>query len=264
MSATVVRQRGSTWTVVEYKILQARKYWRAVVIVGLVTPLFYLLALGVGLGVVVNRNSGGQLGVPYLVFVAPAFLTAAALQVATNEAAFPVMGGFRWERLFHGIAATPLRPLQIADGVLWWITIRVSLNSAVYLAILAAFGGAHRWQVVFAVPAAVLCGMAFGAPVAALSATLRNDGQAFNVVFRFIVTPMFLFSGTFYPISQLPGWAQALAHVSPLWHGTELARDAAIGGLSSFAVLGHLAFLVVWLVVGVSLARWRFRVRLEE
>jgi lipooligosaccharide transport system permease protein len=75
---------------------------------------------------------------------------------------------------------------------------------------------------------------------------------------------MFLFSGTFYPISKLPGWAQALAHVSPLWHGTELARDAAIGGLSSSAVIGHLAFLAVWLVVGVTLARWRFRVRLEE
>lgn len=248
----------------QYKIVQARQYWRTVVIVGLVTPLFYLLALGVGLGVVVNRNGGNQLGVPYLVFVAPAFLTAAALQVASSEAMFPVMAGFRWERLFHGVAATPLRPVQIADGVLLWITIRVTLNSAVYLAIMAAFGGAHRWQAVFAVPAAVLCGMAFAAPVVALSAALRKDGQAFNVVSRFIVTPMFLFSGTFYPISQLPGWAQALAHVSPLWHGTELARDAAIGGLSLPAVIGHLAFLAVWLVVGVTLARWRFRIRLEE
>jgi lipooligosaccharide transport system permease protein len=106
--------------------------------------------------------------------------------------------------------------------------------------------------------------MAFAAPVAAMSASLRSEGQAFNMLFRFVVTPMFLFSGTFYPISQLPEWARVLAHVSPLWHGTELARDAGIGGLSLAAVLGHIAFLLVWLVVGVALARWRFQVRLSE
>jgi lipooligosaccharide transport system permease protein len=84
------------------------------------------------------------------------------------------------------------------------------------------------------------------------------------MLFRFVVTPMFLFSGTFYPIDQLPRWGQWLAYVSPLWHGTELARDAAIGGLSLLPVLGHLAYLLLWLVVGVSLARWRFRVRLTK
>jgi lipooligosaccharide transport system permease protein len=262
--ALAARPRSSTWSVVEYKVVQARQYWRSVAVVGLVTPLLYVLALGVGLGTVVNKNGTDTLGVPYLVFVAPAFLTAAALQVATNEASWPIMGGFRWNRVFHGIAATPVRAPQIADGVLLWISIRVFLNSVVYLAIMAAFGGAERWQVVLAVPAAVLCAIAFAAPVTALSASLRSEGQTFNVLFRFVVTPMFLFSGTFYPISQLPGWAQALAHVSPLWHGTELARDAAIGGLSLGAVLGHLAFLLVWLIVGVGLAQWRFQVRLSE
>jgi lipooligosaccharide transport system permease protein len=86
-----------------------------------------------------------------------------------------------------------------------------------------------------------------------------------NVIFRFVVTPMFLFSGTFYPISQLPQWGQWLAWVSPLWHGTELARDSALGGgLSLLAVLGHLLYLVLWFVVGLQLARWRFRVRLTK
>jgi lipooligosaccharide transport system permease protein len=236
-----------------------------VVIVGLVTPLFYVLALGVGLGTVVNNNGGAdQLGVPYLVFVAPAFLAAAALQVAAGAASFPVMGGFKWERTFHGMAATPLRPAQIADGVLLWITLRVLANAVVYLAVMALFGAAQRWQIVFAVPAAVLTAIAFAAPVVAISAALTNEGQTFNVLFRFVVTPMFLFAGTFYPISRLPTWGQWLAHLTPLWHGTELTRDAAIGGLSASAVCVHIGYLLVWLIVGIVLARWRFRLRLTK
>jgi lipooligosaccharide transport system permease protein len=256
-------RRSSVWNIVEYQLYSARRYWRSVVIVGLITPLFYVVALGVGLGKVVNHN-GNQLGVPYLVFVAPAFLAAAALQVGASEASYPVMGGFKWIRTFHGMAATPLRPAQIADGVLLWITLRVSVDAVVYLAIMSAFGGSRRWQVVFAVPAAILCAMAFAAPIAALSAYVDNEGQTFNVLSRFVVVPMFLFAGTFYPISRLPQWGQWLAHVTPLWHGTELARDAAIGGLSAGSVLGHIGYLLVWLVVGVALARWRFRIRLEK
>jgi lipooligosaccharide transport system permease protein len=249
-------------SVIEYELFTARRYWRSVVIVGVVTPLFYVVALGVGLGTVVNRN-GNQLGVPYLVFVAPAFLAAAALQVGASEATYPVLGGFKWLRIFHGMAATPLRPAQIADGVLLWITLRVTVDGLVYLAIMSAFGGSQRWQVVFAVPAATLCAMAFAAPIAALSAAMTNEGQTFNLLRRFVVVPMFLFAGTFYPISRLPEWGQWLAHVTPLWHGTELARDAAIGGLSASAVYVHIGYLLVWLVAGVVLARWRFRLRIE-
>jgi lipooligosaccharide transport system permease protein len=253
----------SVWTIVEYQALNARRYWRSVVIVGVLTPLLYVLALGIGLGTVVNRNGSGQLGVPYLVFVAPALLTAASLQVAAGEASWPVMGGFKWLRTYHGMAVTPLTPAQICEGLLWWIAIRLAGNAVIYLAIVAALGGTQRWEAVFAVPAAILTGIAFAAPLIALSATLRNEGQAFNVVFRFVITPMFLFAGTFYPISRLPEWGQWLAYVSPLWHGTELARDAAIGGLSPAAAVGHAGYLLAWLVIGVGLARWRFRVRLE-
>jgi lipooligosaccharide transport system permease protein len=244
-------------------MLGTKAFWKSALITGVTNPLMYVLALGVGLGTVVNRNSH-TLGVPYLVFVAPAFLTAAALQIAAGEASFPVMAGFKWHRTYHGMAATPMRPSQIADGTLVWISIRLFVNSALYLGIMACFGAAHRWQVVFAILAATLTGAAFAAPVTALAATVSSEGQAFNILFRFVVTPMFLFSGTFYPISQLPEWGQWLAYVSPLWHGTELARDAGIGGLSALAVVGHLAYLLVWLVVGIGLAHWRFAVRVRR
>jgi len=254
---------SSVWSVVLYNVLAARAFWVSVLVVGVLTPLLYVLALGVGLGSVVDDN-GTPLGVKYLVFVAPAFLTTAALQIAAGDASFPVMAGFKWQRVFHGMAATPLRPRQIGDGHLMWITLRLIVNSAIYLAILSAFGGATRWQVVYAVPAATLTGAAFAAPVMALAATVESEGQAFNILFRFVVTPMFLFSGTFYPISRLPEWGRWLAYATPLWHGTELARDAGIGGLSDLAVLGHITYLVVLLVVGIALYRWRFSVRLAK
>lgn len=261
---TATELRGSARTVVLYHIVGARRFWRSIVIVGIATPLLYVLALGVGLGVVINRH-GNSLDVPYLQFVAPAFLTAAALQVAASAAAFPVTSGFKWQRTFHGMAATPLSPAQICDGQLLWIALRLLVNSAIYLAIMAAFGGARSGWVVLAIPIATLTGAAFAAVVMAVAAWVERENNLFNTLFRFVVTPMFLFSGTFYPISQLPRWGQVLAWFSPLWHGTQLARAAGLGGgLSSLAVLGHLAYLLVWLLVGIALARWRFRVRLTK
>lgn len=258
-------ERGSPWWVVAYNLEVARSFWRSVLIVGLANPLMYVLALGVGLGSVVDHHTGSsQLGVKYLVFVAPAFLAATALQVAAQESSFPVMAGFKWIRTYHGMAATPLTPEQVCEGQLITVAIRVFANSTLYLAIMASFGGTVRWWVLLAVPAATLTAIAFSSWVAALAATVETEGNAFNMLFRFVVTPMFLFSGTFYPIDQLPRWGQYLAYISPLWHGTELARDAAIGGLSTLSVLGHIGYLLLWLVPGVLVARWRFRVRLTK
>jgi lipooligosaccharide transport system permease protein len=255
--------RASVWQVVEYQLYVGRRIWRSMLVIGVFTPLIYVLAMGVGLGTVVDDN-GNQLGVPYLVFVAPAFLTAAALQIAAADASFPLMAGFKWIRTFHGMAATPLTPAQICDGQLLWIGLRLVANSALYLTIMACFGGTERWWVLLAIPAATLTGLAFASTVAALAAVLENEGNGFNMLFRFGVTPMFLFSGTFYPISELPEWGRWLAYISPLWHGTELSRGAAIGGISGAAVLGHVAYLLAWLIVGTLLARWRFRVRLTK
>jgi lipooligosaccharide transport system permease protein len=255
--------RPTVWQIVEHELLDSRRYWQSVVLAGLLTPLLYVLALGVGLGSVVDEHSR-SLGVSYLQFVAPAFLTAAALQTAAASATFPVMAGFKWIRYYHGMAATPLTPQQICDGKLLWVGLRTFATSTIYLAIMAAFGGLHRWQGVFGIFAATLTGLAFAAPVLALSAYVSAEGQAFNILFRFVVTPMFLFSGTFYPISELPRWGEVIAYVSPLWHGTQLARGASLGTASDLAVLGHIGYLLAWLVIGAVLARWRFRVRLTE
>jgi lipooligosaccharide transport system permease protein len=255
--------RPSIWQIVEHELLDARRYWRSVAVAGIVAPLLYVLALGIGLGTVVNRH-GNSLGAPYLQFVAPAFLAAAALQTATASATFPVMAGFKWIRYYHGMAATPLTSRQICDGKILWIGLRALASSALYLAIMSCFGALHRWQGVLGIPIAAFTGLAFAAPVLAMSASVASEGNAFNMLFRFVVTPMFLFSGTFYPITELPRWGEVLAYISPLWHGTELARGTALGHLSDLAALGHVGYLLLWLVVGIGLARWRFRVRLSE
>jgi lipooligosaccharide transport system permease protein len=253
--------RPTIWQIVEHEWLDAKRFWVSVVVSGLLAPLLYVLALGIGLGSVVNKH-GNSLGVPYVQFVAPAFLAAAALQTAAASATFPVMAGFHWVKYYHGMAATPMTPRQICDGKILWIGMRVFLSSLLYLGIVAAVGGLHRWQGVLGVFAATLCGLAFATPVLAMSASVTPEGQAFNILFRFVVTPMFLFSGTFYPISTLPAWGEVIAYVSPLWHGTHLARGAALGTSSDLATLGHVGYLVLWFVAGVALARWRFRVKL--
>ena len=129
--------RGGLWTVVEYQLIQSRRFWRSIAILSVLTPMMYVLALGVGLGTVVNRHGTSHLGAPYLVYVAPAFLTAAALQIAAAESSYPLMSGFKWQRVFHGMASTPLTPRQVCDGELTWIALRLFVNSALYLAICA-------------------------------------------------------------------------------------------------------------------------------
>jgi lipooligosaccharide transport system permease protein len=263
VAPSAISNRASAWRVVEYNARSTRRWWRSLLVAVLFTPLTYVLALGVGLGVVIDRNGHG-LGVPYLVFVAPAFLTASALQSAAADASFPVVAGFKWVRTFHGMAATPITPRQICDGTLLFILLRVLASSAVYLAIMATFGGTQRWQVIFAIPVAALTAIGFAGIVAAIAATVDGESGVFNLLFRFVVTPMFLFSGTFYPISQLPQWGRWLAYISPLWHGTQVARGAAIGHLPVAATIAHLAVLVVLAAVGLQLARWRFAVRLAK
>lgn len=249
---------------VEYWLIDAKRYWRSVVVVGLVQPLFYVLAFGVGLGRIIDHNGTSSLGVPYLAFVAPALLVAAAVQFGAGDATYPVLSKFKWERSFHGMAATPLSPAQISDGTLLWIALRELANCAVYLAILSLFGATLRWQAVFAVPAAALCGVAMAAPVAAYSATRENEGQGFNVLTRFILIPMFLFAGTFYPVDRLPEWGRWVAYVTPLWHGTELARAAALGNRSAGMIAVHVGYLAALAVVGIVLSRRTFARRLAK
>jgi len=183
--------------------MQYRRVWRGTAITSIVNPVFYLGALGVGLGTLVNKSSGASLGVSYIDFVAPGMLAATAMTIASGEASWPVMGSIKWTRQYFAMLATPLGTRDIVIGHQLWMTARVASTSAVYLVVIAAFGGVNSPLGILALPAAVLLGAAFTTPFAAYAATVDSDA-AFVPINRFIVVPMFLFSGTFFPVSRLP------------------------------------------------------------
>ena len=152
-----------------------------------------------------STDTGAALGgVPYLVFLAPGLLAATAMQTASFEATFPIMGGLVWNKIFHAMYATPISPRDIALGNLVWIVARLTLIAAIFThGHRPVRGGRRRRSSCSAIPAAVLTGMAFAAPIAAFSATQKTPDK-FAAIFRFGITPLFLFSGTFFPISSLP------------------------------------------------------------
>ncbi len=238
-----------------------RRNWRATAISSVVQPLLFLLAFGVGFGSLVRPDAVTG-GVSYLVWLAPALLAVSAVQSAAFECTYPVLSGFKWQRIYHGMTAGPLTPGQVALGHLVWVAAKTAGSGAVYVAVIALLGGVTGPGVAVSLLAAVLTGSAVAALVTAFSATVESEGGAFNAIFRFAVIPMTLFSGTFFPVDRLPEWVRPLAWVSPLWHGTELARMAALGRWAWLPALGHLAYLMVLLVGGTLLATRLFTRRL--
>ena len=224
-------------------------FWHTAALTGILMPLLFLGAMGLGLGGLVDENRGTVEGVEYLVFVAPGILAATALQAASGNALWPVMGGMKWARTFHAAAATPLSPGQVYGGYLTWIAVRLALNSALFVVVAALLGAVPSLWGVLAVPAAALGGVAFAAPVIAYSAG-RDSDVTFPVIMRVAVMPMFLFSGTFFPVAQLPDWLEPLARISPLWHAVELCRGATTGSLSVAGALGHTGFLAAVVALG--------------
>jgi lipooligosaccharide transport system permease protein len=228
-----------------------RRIWRSSVYSSVLGPLFFLGAIGFGLGSLVNRHgSAGLGGVSYLAFVAPAILATQAMQTAMSESTFPVYGAVKWNRSYIAARATPLRPADIYRGHLLFIVIRLAMNSTVFLAIAAAFGSVHSPWTVAALPAAVLCGLAFAAPVAAWAITVSRD-TAFNYALRFGMTPLMLFSGTFFPLSQLPGWLRPVAYLTPLWHGVALCRSMTLGTPDAGSVAIHVGYLTALAGAGI-------------
>jgi lipooligosaccharide transport system permease protein len=240
-----------------------RRNWKATIFSSVGLPVLYLLAMGLGFGSQVRAGSVPG-GLTYLAFIAPALLPTGAIQIAAGECTFPILSGFEWSKIFIGITATPVTPAQLVTGQLLWLSSRLVVSGLAYLAVAAAIGAVSGPGILLSLVFGVLTGLAFGAPLMAFASVVRSNGQAFNVVFRFIVVPMSLFAGTFFPITQLPAWVRPVAWITPMWHGTELARNAAFGTLRWGPTLLHIGYLVLLLVVGMLAARWRFRVRLTR
>lgn len=260
-------RRHGAWYVTEHVVRTMRAYGWTIIVGALAQPILYLLGLVLGLAALISVpiTVHGQ-EVSYLVFVAPALLMTAAIGIATEEFTYPVMAGFKWRRYFFGFNASPLSSPQIASGVVLGAMARVAMAAGAYFVFLWVFGAitepATGWIAIFV---AMLGALAFGVPLLAYAASLEDDKGQFAMVQRFVFVPMFLFSGTFYPLETLPIWLQWLGWISPLWHASELGRVLTFGApIPPWMIVGHLAYLVVLAVGGFVWARRAFARRLAQ
>jgi lipooligosaccharide transport system permease protein len=248
----------------ESHFTQYRTIWKSNVMGAFVQPFLYLLGMGLGVGALVDRGADSDElleGLTYFQFLAPGLLATTAMMIASNEALWPVTGGFRWMRTFHAQAATPISPGQVAGGLALWHVTKALIAVTGVAIVLALFAETRSWGLPAAVAFGGLTGAAFAAPITAWSATREND-NSFPSIQRFVIMPLFLFGGAFYPIDQLPDAMQPVAKLTPLWHGVELCRGSVHGRLELGAALVHIAYLAALAAAGWLSARRSFTKRL--
>lgn len=245
----------------------ARSYvrtWKGSVATTFIGPVLFLAAMGLGLGSLVDRSASVRSleGLSYIAFLAPGLLAATTMQTGASEASWPVMAGIKWIKTFHAALATPVGVGDLVAGHLVWVTVRLLMTAVAFVVVMAALDAVSPAEGLLAVPAAILTGMAFAAPITAYTGFSEQETRL-SSLFRFAIIPMFLFSGTFFPVSQLPDWIEPVAYATPLWHGVELCRAAALGTHATLPVLVHVSYLLVWIAVGWYLSVVALRRRLQ-
>lgn len=239
----------------DYWAVLVKRTWKGSAVSSFVVPFLYVLAMGVLLGGFVKSDPAELEGATsYLSFVAPGLLAAQSMTTVFGEVTYPVMGMIKWNRAYYGMIATPLGVPEVVFAHLGFVVFRVAGVSAVFLAVMAPFGVFESvGGVVLAFFAQLLMGTAFAAPIYALTVAMPNE-SGFALVFRLGMIPMFLFSGAFFPIANLDAPLEALAKVTPLWHGVDLTRMLVLGHLDVSTALVHVAYLAALSLVGWVLA----------
>ena len=254
----VSRARNLAWLhVAEARIRNMLKWWTSIAAFSLGNPVLYLFSVGIGIGALVDANGGNsQLGdVPYLTFLAPALLASAALQSFQEEMSFPVMEGFEWDKSFFAMNATPITGRDIVNGLITSSLFKTMITVGIYEGVLLGFGAIGLEVALPMFFSALLAGIAFGSVMMAVTSFIKNDDGFFAIVGRFIVAPMIMFSGTYYPLDSMPIYLQWVGWISPLWHGTDLGRVISYGSPQQvWIVASHWIYLGIWTVVGLGLA----------
>jgi lipooligosaccharide transport system permease protein len=228
---------------VERNLFVYKHSWM-VIFSGFFEPLFYLLGIGLGLGTMIG-NAGG---VPYTAFVAPGLLAASCMNGAISDGFFNIFFKLHFQKTYDGILATPMRVPDVAFGEMLWALTRGSLYAAAFLLVLLVTGIVvgppillSRWALL-AWPASVLVSASFAAIALCITSFVRKI-QDFDVVIGLFITPMFLFSGTFFPIDSFPAAVQTLLQIVPLYHSVQILRQLTTGQVS-ITILGHVAFMI--------------------
>jgi lipooligosaccharide transport system permease protein len=247
--------------IVQRNAVVYRRIWRGSVFSSFLQPTLYLMSLGLGVGSLIDprRVASIAAGASYLQFLAPGLLAAACMQVASFESAWPVIGKIVWRRNYHAMLATPLAIDDLIVGELLWLAVRLTTVGTAFMLVASAFGAMRiAPATLLAVLLAVVTGLAFSAPIVAYAATLKT-GDNFNILFRLIITPLFMFSGVFFPVDRLPAPVQWIAEASPLYHGVQLVRGLTLGHLAPSVAIMHLVYLLGLFMAGFLAARYTFR-----
>ena len=247
--------------VIEYDLAVFRKSWRSALFVSLISPLLFLSAMGLGLGGLVKGGRAAIEGVSYLHFLTPGLLATTCMQNAAVETTYPIMSRIHWQRIYEAMLNTPLRVRDLLTGEMLWLTLRILATAVVFFVVAALFGAVESPLGLLAIPVATLTGLAFGTPIFAYTATQRNDA-GFNAINRFIVVPLFLLGGAFFPITQLPRVLQGIAWCTPLTHGVALCRDLMLGTAGVPSAMAHLAVLIAFVAGGLLVGMVTYRRRL--
>lgn len=244
--------------VVEAHALSYKRLWRGSVITAFINPLLFLVAMGHGLGSLIDRGASGiPQSIGYLEFIAPGLLAAAAFQTAATESTWPVMGGIKWSKQYHAALATPIGIPELVAGNLVWIAIRTLMTCIAFAIVMILFGAASAPRALAAIVPSLITGIAVAAPLMGYTPIAKAESRLASI-FRFVVVPMFLFSGTFFPIEQLPDWLEPIAYATPLWHGVDMTRSVALGLPPVWPAVAHIAYLALWAVLGYLWARRTF------
>ncbi len=254
------------WYVAEYRLRNMSKWFAAIIAFGLGNPVLYLLSVGIGIGALVDSTSGADnpIGVPYLTFLAPALLATAAIQSAMDETTFPTMQGFLWDKSFFAMISTQLMARDLVGGIMIASSIRCSFNTLIYAGVLVLFGAIPLTSVPVLVFAAIFAGISFAGVMLAVTSFVKQDDGFYAIVGRFVLTPMFMFSGTFYPLESLPIYLQWVGWISPVWHATNLGRNLSYGlEVEPWLLAVHVIFMGAILVAGMIVATRKFASRLS-
>lgn len=248
---TVLAASGRVW---QRNWLVYKRLWHRSLAFGFLQPILFLTAMGLGIGALMGASDAAAFGgVDYIDWLGPGMLAASAMQTATFESTYPIMNKIMWGRNYEAMLSTPVTIRSIVGGELGWTAFRIGTLATVFLVVLTLFGIPRSPLAVLAIPVAVLVGIAFAACLIAFTATQKND-VGFSAIFRFVINPLFLFSGTFFPLTQIPEPARYVAWLTPLFHGVELIRGAVLGQLQPLAGLVHLGYLLAMLGIGAYLA----------
>jgi lipooligosaccharide transport system permease protein len=250
-------RRWGSWYVAEHRIRGMRAYYKTLLATAIGSPFIYLFALGIGLATLVHTGSAFG-GVSYLAFVAPALIASAAVTAASDECTYPILMGFKWNPIFFGMNAAPISGNQIVNGLFIGVIARVLPTTVIYYLVMLIFGAVPSALGVLTIPISLVTGMSFGLLIAAYMATIEEDTGQPAIIRRFIIAPLLLFSGTFFPLTQMPIYLQWIGWLSPLWHGTELGRDVSYGQSEPvWLIVVHVVYPLALCVVG-----WRLTQRI--